>query len=269
MRNWPRWPDLDAPKQSKVPEHPPIASLNGPSVPSVIERLSTVEVRWILPGQLDAAVAGWFGRFPAGLDSREDIYLIHPVLRGLSVKIRAGQLLEVKQYHGSPGILDAVGRARGRIESWRKWSFPFGSLGSDGAGLPGWTVVHKRRWMSRFRLVGGQLMADLAERAAGSGCGVELTEVRLGGETWWSLGFEATGPADSLRSTLEGAAALMFAQAPPGDVEFDMSHCQSYIEWLSRRPVPRAREMQPSGLMRPLSGGTPRATEPSNSPTRG
>jgi hypothetical protein len=246
MRNWSRRSDPDASKRAKVPEDPPIASPTGPSMPSVMQGPSTVEVRWILPGQLDTAVAGWFGRFPAGLDSREDIYLIHPVLRGLSVKIRAGQLLEVKQYHGSPGILDAVGRARGRIESWRKWSFPFGPLGSDGAGLPGWTVVHKRRRMSRFRLADGQLMADVAERATGSVCRVELTEVRSGGETWWSLGFEATGPADSLRSTLEGTAALMFAQAPPGDVEFDMSHCQSYSEWLSRRPLPRVLHNSPT-----------------------
>ena len=191
--------------------------------PSVIDGLSTVEVRWILPGQLDAAVAGWFGRFPAGLDSREDTYLIDPVLRGLSVKIRAGELLEVKQYHGSPGILDAAGHVRGRIESWRKWSFPFGPLGPDGAGPPGWTAVHKRRRMTRFRLAGGRLMADVAGRATGPECGVELTEVRSGGGTWWSLGFEATGPADLLRSTPEGTAALMFAQAPPGDVQLDMS----------------------------------------------
>ena len=109
----------------------------------------------------------------AGLDSREDAYLVHPVLRGLSVKIRAGQLLEVKQYHGSPGILDAAGRARGRIECWRKWSFPFGPLGPDDAGPPGWTVVYKRRRMSRFRLAGGQLVADVAERATGPECGVE------------------------------------------------------------------------------------------------
>jgi len=220
-------------------------------VPSVIGGLSTVEVRWILPGQLDAAGAGWFGRFPAGLDSREDAYLVHPVLRGLSVKIRAGQVLEVKQYHGSPGILDAAGRARGRIESWRKWSFPFGPLGPDGAGPPSWTVVHKRRRMSRFRLVGEQLVADAAERAMGPECGVELTEVRAGGETSWSLGFEATGPADLLRSTLESTVALMFAQAPPGDVELDMSHCQSYVEWLSRRRVaaaihPREGEESPA-----------------------
>ena len=39
---------------------------------SVIEGLRTLEVRWLLPGRLDAAVAGWFGRFPAEAESRED-----------------------------------------------------------------------------------------------------------------------------------------------------------------------------------------------------
>ena len=48
-------------------------------------------MRWILPGQLDTAVAGWFGRFPAGMDSREDGYLIHPVLRVLRMSRLAGQ----------------------------------------------------------------------------------------------------------------------------------------------------------------------------------
>ena len=77
-------------------------------------------------------------------------------------------------------------------------------------------------------------MAYAAERATGPECGVELTEVRSGGDTWWSLGFEATGPADLLRSTLERTAAMMFAQALPGEIRLDMSQCQSYAEWLSR-----------------------------------
>jgi hypothetical protein len=67
---------------------------------------------------------------------------------------------------------------------------------------------------------------------------VDLTEVRVGDETWWTLGFEASGPADLLRSTLQGTAELMFAQPPPGDAELDMSHGQSYAEWLSRRRIP-------------------------------
>ena len=211
---------------------------NGPPGNSVIGGLSTVEVRWILPGQLDAAIAGWFRRFPTWTESREDAYLIYPVLRGLSVKIRAGRELEVKMCHGCPGILDTAGRARGRLESWRKWSFPFGPLGPDDAGPSAWTVVHKRRCISQFRLASGRITAGIPDRATGPSCAVELTEVSSGSETWWSLGFEATGPGELLRSTLQRTAALVFAQALPAEVEFDMSHCQSYADWLSRRRVP-------------------------------
>src|SRR5690349_14823956 len=50
--------------------------------------MHSLEVRWILPGELDAAVAGWFSRFPAGAQSREDTYLADPQLGGLSVKLR-------------------------------------------------------------------------------------------------------------------------------------------------------------------------------------
>ena len=39
---------------------------------------------------------------------------------------------------------------------------------------------------------------------------------------------------------LQRTAALVFAQALPADVEFDMSHCQSYADWLSRRGSPAA-----------------------------
>jgi hypothetical protein len=221
-----------------VSEHPQTTPLTGPPGNSVIGELSTVEVRWILPGQLDAAIAGWFSRFPARTESREDAYLIHPVLRGLSVKIRAGRVLEVKVYHGCPGILDTAGRARGRLEAWRKWSFPFAPLGPFDAGPSAWTVVDKRRRISQFRLASGRITAGIPERATEPACAVELTEVSSGSETWWSLGFEATGPADLLQGTLQGTAALVFAQALPAEVEFGMSHCQSYADWLSQRDSP-------------------------------
>ena len=219
-------------------EHPLMTLPTGLPGNSVIGGRSTVEVRWILPGQLDAAIAGWFRRFPAETESREDAYLIHPLSRGLSVKIRAGRALEVKVYGGCPGILDAAGRARGRLESWRKWSFPFGRPGPYSAGPSAWTVVHKRRRISRYRLASGRIIAGIPGRPTEPACAVELTEVSSGSEIWWSLGFEATGPADLLHSTLQGTAALVFAQALPADVEFGMSHCQSYADWLCRRDSP-------------------------------
>ena len=68
------------------------------------------------------------------------------------------------------------------------------------------------------------------------GCAVELTEVRARGEDWWSMGFEATGPADLLRGELEATAALVFAEALPGGVAFGTDDSRSYAEWLWRRP---------------------------------
>ena len=203
----------------------------------VAKGVRSLEVRWIFPGQLTAAVAGWFGWFPAGVESREDTYLLDPQLRGLSVKVRGGGVLEVKVYRGSPGILEVAGRARGRMESWQKWSFPFSPLIPGSGGPAGWRPVRKRRRVSRFSLASGQIPA----RGAGLGqeprCEVELTEVRTGGQDWWTLGFEATGPADRLRTELEATAALVFAQALPGGVEAGLDESRSYAEWLGQRPA--------------------------------
>jgi len=65
---------------------------------------------------------------------------------------------------------------------------------------------------------------------------VELTEVRADGRDWWTLGFEATGPAGGLRTELEAAAALVFAQALPSSVELGIDDSQSYAQWLTGGP---------------------------------
>jgi hypothetical protein len=202
----------------------------------VIEGVRSLEVRWIFPGQLEAAVAGWFGRFPARVESREDTYLLDPQLRGLSVKVRGGGALEVKVYRGSPGILEVPGRARGRLESWQKWSFPCGPLSLDSVDPAGWRPVSKRRRISRFALASGRIVARPQGLGGEPGCEVELTAVRTRGQDWWTLGFEATGPADLLRGALEATAALVFAQVLPGGVAPGPDDSRSYAGWLSRRP---------------------------------
>jgi len=194
----------------------------------------SLEVRWIFPGRAGTAVAGWFGRFPAAVESREDAYLVNPQLRGLSVKIRGGGALEVKVYRGSPGILQVAGRARGRLESWQKWSFPCAALTPAGAAPPGWVLVHKQ--ISRFPAAGGQIQRHLTEPGAEPGCMVELTEVHQRSGPWWTLGFEATGPTSLLRRELEATATLVLTQDLPDGIELDTDHSQSYAEWLGSQP---------------------------------
>ena len=192
-------------------------------------------MRWIFPGQLEAAVAQWFGRFPAETQSRQDTYLLDPQLPGLSVKVRGGGALEVKVYRGSAGNLEVPGRARGRIQSWQKWSFPVSPLSPDSANPPGWRPVRKRRRISRFPLASGQIVTRAPGLDQQPRCEVELTEVHTRGQDWWSLGFEATGPASVLRGALEATAALVFAHAPPGGVEPGPDESRSYAQWLGQR----------------------------------
>lgn len=184
-------------------------------------------------------MAGWFGRFPAEVAARQDAYLVDPELRGLSVKVRAGAALEVKVYHGSPGIFEVSGRAFCRTESWQKWSFPLASFSQDSGGPSRWRPIRKRRQIIRFQLAGGRVVVAARGPATEPRCAVELTEIDFGAEVYWSLGFEATGPAELLRGVLQDSAALMFAQEPPGQVDLSMDCCQSYAQWLSRHRAPR------------------------------
>src|SRR5215475_14852721 len=176
----------------------------------------SLEVRWILRGELAGVVARWFARFPAETAALEDAYLLDPHLPGLSVKVREGRALEGKAYRGSPGLLEVAGRARGRLESWQKWSFPHSPASLGDTDPAGWRRVSKRRRISRFSLTGGTAGVNSRGLGKGPGCSVELTDVHAAGEAWWTLGFEATGPYHMLRGEVDAAAALVFALSPPG-----------------------------------------------------
>ena len=214
----------------------PVPMTAEPPQSLVTEAVRSLEVRWIFPGQLETAVAGWFGRFPARMESREDTYLLDPQLPGLSVKVRGRGALEVKAYRGSPGILEVAGRARGRMEAWQKWSFPVNPPSPDGGDPAGWRPVRKRRRISGFWLASGRIVARGPGPGAEPRCEVELTEIHARSQDWWTLGFEATGPASLLRSALEATAALVFAQALPAGVKPGPDESRSYAQWLGQRP---------------------------------
>jgi hypothetical protein len=208
------------PVKSVLPE----SSATGP--------VGSLEVRWFFPGPFEAAMAGWFARFPFETESRADTYLLNPELRGLSVKVRAGGALDVKVYHGSPGILDMAGRARGRMQIWQKWSFGLSPLGQDDGDPHGWRTVYKRRRVCRFSPHTGRILAAAGLADEPPCVAAELAEGHMRGGSWWSFGFEATGPADRLRAELDAAARLVFAAALPKGVKLGTEESMSYPEWL-------------------------------------
>lgn len=191
----------------------------------------TLEVRWILPGNLASWTREWFSRFPAATESREDDYLIGPDLAELSVKIRGGSALEVKMHRGLLGVLEIPGRAQGVMEFWHKWSFPLRSM-RQAADSSSWRTVRKIRRMTFFSVEAGRVPVSVGQLRTGAGCAVELTEVTMLGQDWWSLGFEAIGPTAELRDMVELTAAHVFGQMLVDEVEFTLDQSCSYSTWL-------------------------------------
>ena len=152
------------------------------------------------------------------------------------MKIRADATFDVKAYQGSPGLLEVPGRARGRLDSWQKLSFPLGresELASDAAA---WRRVRKVRSISWLAMPGDWLAKPegLEDRAR---CAVELTEIVMGGTTSWTLGFEASGPPEGRRDAVEAAAAFVFAEPLPGAIELRVEDSGPYTAWLRTRPA--------------------------------
>ena len=190
-----------------------------PTEISAARPTDSLEVRWIIRGLLVTEMREWFSRFPAKLEVRTDAYLLQPRMAGLSVKLRDGASLDVKSYLGSPGVIDLPCGCRGRLESWRKWSFKCDPAATRNTPPAGWSVVRKRRHRSWFPL-------------GAAGCMAELTQACVHGEAWWTLGFEATG-SGSLRGALEHAAAALFARPLPAGIELSLDRSRSYLEWLT------------------------------------
>jgi hypothetical protein len=188
----------------------------------------TCEVRWIRPGRPGSEIDRWFSRFAQVPETRDDDYLISPRLPGLSIKIRGGASFEVKQHRGVVGALDIAGAAAGSIDSWIKRSIPL--TGGVDLSRPleaaAWRRVSKRRQIARFPIdtSGGPGSAGVPD------CSVELTEVEVAGQSWWTLGFEAGGRGALGR--IKHTAAVVFAEPLPTASAFRADEACSYADWI-------------------------------------
>lgn len=169
----------------------------------------SLEVRWIHRGRLPTLLAERLEPFGDAIEVREDSYLTGPVLPNLSIKIRGAAQLDVKAFRHSPGRLALPGGTRGRLEVWEKWSFPLAADPQPLLDSASWTKVKKVRRRRWFGVADGHLVERPLADAASPGCSLELTEVAIDGDDWWTLGLEAVGPLETLHRDLQATAMAL------------------------------------------------------------
>jgi hypothetical protein len=208
----------------------------------------TVELRWFHKGKAPPeAVRQWFqtlGRSEIQ-DLRVDHYLRLADEQALGVKFRDGRL-EIKRRAAQYGLVQISTRVSGLLEGWRKWSFTLAQPGaapsSDGHDASPWLPVRKQRRLLRLATVGDRHILFPGQFRPERGCEIELTSVAVGTAAWWSLGFEAYGPASSTKNDLIAVARrFLKGESAPA---LKTANSYGYPEWLLRLSVPEGEARQ-------------------------
>lgn len=182
--------------------------------------LTSLEIRWFYSGKLPKEISSWFkqdeldGQLQPP-EEREDVYLYSPECENLGIKLRQGRL-EVKWRQAELGVV-RFGQVEGKLEKWGKWLCEDSSAESfrpeDVVG-PSWVSVLKVR---------SQRLYDT--------CGVELTQLNIRSNDWWSLAFETVGADASSMDKLQNTASLVFKTY--GGTELLERDSYGYPRWLS------------------------------------
>lgn len=175
---------------------------------------ASLEMRWFCSGTLPKSMGQWFGSESLGgylspPEEREDIYLLLPSCDYLGMKLR-GKTLEVKWRQSELGAMHFGNRWEGKAEKWLKWVCPdtMAPVSADIIATGQWVGVKKKRSLRLYHVSEpGALMSVPVEAPIPQGCTVEVTQLNINGNAWWTVGFEAFGSESSLTETLQTVAS--------------------------------------------------------------
>jgi hypothetical protein len=158
----------------------------------------TYEVRWFSAGHIPGVIKDWH-RNLSGLfrehETRTDHYLLLAGNEELGVKWREGKM-EFKKKMADHGLV-SIHRVTGVAELWKKWSFEI-EKGDQTQDLlvsdpENWVAVSKKRFLQLFTINhDDQLIPHPGTFGKGVTVMVEVSDVELGGNRWWTFGVEFT-----------------------------------------------------------------------------
>ncbi|MBD2044004.1 hypothetical protein [Microcoleus sp. FACHB-672] len=201
---------------------------------------ATAELRWFYQGILPNEMIKWFQSGGAGEElkapeEREDLYLYAAGYEYLNIKLRE-ERLEVKWRQAELGELSFRNAGKGKAEKWLKWICGSPPAQSLIATIPietrEWVRVKKSRTQRQFQVLSDESIISVPVDAdINQGCTVELTQLIVKGEAWWSLAFEAFGEDENLIATLHKVVEWV-AKSYSG-LSVQAASSSGYPKWLS------------------------------------
>lgn len=198
--------------------------------------ISTTEIRWFKNGEIPIDFLSWFHHLPGPITKqspRVDYYYRNSKTNSsaIGIKIRDNKI-EFKHSLGklpeqefSPGI-------HGIIEKFEKWSFPLGENFNDyisqNKDTKTWLPIRKDR----------QLKVISSENSCQSNIesinmyylNIELTQLNIGNQYWWTLGFESSSEDKNISILMSSYLNKIFKDEEKIILTTDYSF--GYSEWI-------------------------------------
>ncbi len=183
--------------------------------------LTSFEIRWFYPSKLPAAISDWFEQDELGgklqaPEEREDVYLYSPGCEYLGIKLRQGRL-EIKWRNAELDIVRLGEGLEGKLEKWGKWMCEDPSQES----FKPEAVLGKLSWVSVKKVRLQRLYDD---------CAMEITQLNVKGNDWWSLAFETLGAEATKLEQLKTIATQAFETYNGSQLQAQDSY--AYPSWL-------------------------------------
>lgn len=181
----------------------------------MLQAMQSAELRWFFTGLTPVSVVDWFfnGHSPPHETQyiADEYILMHGENTG--VKVRRSKL-EIKSLTDTPYKTFIGGHITGLLQTWQKLILDL--PGSDQSYGTKTIKVNKTRFVRTISFDGEPHEAPPGLRFTNQ-CNIELTQLFLLSEKWWTIGLESTGnsPAKILESNLLKAAEMFFHDEPP------------------------------------------------------
>jgi hypothetical protein len=180
---------------------------------------------------MPSKVRSWFGGANGIRSERCDTYLVDG-RPDVGMKRRFGEKLELKVRSSQDEDARLTEGLAGSLEDWRRWSPADGLVVSDCTGP--WIDVCKSIVKRRFTIDGTEIA--FSSEFTGAGCDVEVVDVAVGADRWWSFAFAAFGPKRTRRDALLASWRALAPQAPVRELFTPApDRSMDYPEWLALR----------------------------------
>lgn len=200
--------------------------------------LSSTELRWFYPGKLPEAISAWFKVQHLGTaleppEKREDIYLyVAADCDYMGIKLRQGRL-KIKWRKAELGIVNIAKGVEGKLESWDKWlcedSQAKNFQPQSVIDKSHWVKVSKLRQQRKYQVLAQKVQPVPLDATIDQGCNVELTQLTVNGNNWWSIALEAFGASTD---NLPVVANKVFSHYSASSLQAKDSF--AYPRWLTK-----------------------------------